>query len=184
MPAQDALRMRDQIVAGGDAVKVLTTYLDGAKIGMDALKQRTEGAMGAINNLKVAQEDFNKALGGESGGIGLAVLEGRIRVLQDATRVLTGNFRELWEAGNASHAGNVAEMDAYNQAIANGKTETEARTIAAQAGAAAEQSYMDWVRNSADAQNQYSGAAMQAANTTLMAADADDLIAELEGLNL
>lgn len=181
IPARDANKMKAEILAGGDAVKVLTAYLNDAKVGMGALEQRTQGAMGKMNELKVAQEQYNIALAGGAGGAGLAILETRIRYLQDATFILTGNFKGMWAAAEAGHEGNVAEMEAYNAAIAAGKTDTEARTAAAAAGAAAEQNYVAWIENSSNAQSQYSGAALQSAAATYQSADAEDRRAAATG---
>ncbi|MBK9944216.1 MAG: hypothetical protein IPP13_21660 [Kouleothrix sp.] len=81
IPAADAHRMKNEIAAGGDAVQVLTRYLNDAQIGMGALEQRTKGAVGEMNRLKVAQEELKLAEGqvaASSGG--MAFLKARIEL--------------------------------------------------------------------------------------------------------
>lgn len=98
VPAKDALRMRNEIVAGGDAVQVLTAWLDQAQVGMGALEQRTQGAMGKINELKVANEDLALAQAKFAQGPGLAILGEQIAVVSGTTRVLTGDTQAMGQS--------------------------------------------------------------------------------------
>jgi hypothetical protein len=87
--------MKDEIKGGADVIQVVSKYLDTAGVGMDALKIRTEGAVGKMNELKVETEKFQLALGGQAGGPGLALLEARIALTQNATRLLSGDTKTL-----------------------------------------------------------------------------------------
>lgn len=106
VPAKDALRMRDEIVAGGDAVLVLTKYLNDAKVGMGALEQRTQGTKGKMNELALAQEDLKQAQAAFSEGPGLKLLEAQTRATVGVTRVLSGDFDSARQSiANAANEG-------------------------------------------------------------------------------
>ena len=92
IPAKDALAMRNEIIAGGDALQVLTSYLDKAQIGMQALELRSQGVHGHLEALKVAQEDLSLAQAEFAQGPGLTILQAQIAVTTGATRVLSGDF--------------------------------------------------------------------------------------------
>ena len=95
IPAKDANKMKAEILAGGDAVKVLTNYLDSAKVGMTALGQRTQGAAGKMRELAQAQEDLKLAQADFAQGPGLLILQGQIRTTSGLTRVLSGDFSAM-----------------------------------------------------------------------------------------
>lgn len=90
-----ANKMKAEIQGGADAVQVLSVFLEKSGIGMDALKTRTEGAAGKMNELKVAEEDLKLAEAKFAEGPGLAFLEQKTRVLTGLTRILTGDFDAL-----------------------------------------------------------------------------------------
>lgn len=87
-----ANKMKDEIAKGGDAVKVLSTYLTSAGIGMEALETRTKGAQGALNSLAVSQEKLKIAQAQFAQGPGLALLQQQIKVTDDATQAFGGSF--------------------------------------------------------------------------------------------
>lgn len=138
VPAKDALAMRNEIVAGGDAVKVLTGYLDRAGVGMQALELRSQGVAGRLNELKIAQEDLTLAQAEFAQGPGLTILEGKIAVIRGATRLLSGDLDAMGQSLNnagVTMAGQIAAYQAYSQALAVGKTQSEANRAAVDAQA-------------------------------------------------
>jgi hypothetical protein len=119
--ADDANRMKDEIDHGADAITVLSKYLDNAGVGMGALKTQTEGATGKMRELAKANEDFQLALSGGSGGLGLDILKARIAVTADATKVLKGDAVGAFEAIRDSGLGMlnpiIGGLNAYNIAV-------------------------------------------------------------------
>lgn len=168
IPAKDALRMRDQIVAGGDAVKVLTAYLDSAKIGMSALEQRTQGTAGKMRELAQAQEDLKLAQADFAQGPGLLFLQGQIRTTTGITRVLTGDFRAMGDSVVQS------SNDASNAIFAWLNAMTGFVPAQQQATAATEQHAVA-AYFSADAEDRRSAATQ---NATTAATDAGTALAE------
>lgn len=138
IPARDANKMKAEILAGGDAVKVLTAYLDRAQIGMQALEQRTQGAAGGMKELAVAQEDLALAQAKWAQGPGLIILQGQIRATSGLTRVLTGDFDAMTSSfAQTSNAGAQAIVDWLN-AMAGVAPAQQAATAATQQHAAAQ----------------------------------------------
>jgi hypothetical protein len=160
VPARDANRMKAEILAGGDAVKVLTAYLDGAKVGMAALEQRTQGAAGKMQELALAQEDLKLAQAEFAQGPGLKLLEAQIRVTSGATRVLSGDFATAGQSiANAAAEGSFGFR--LFDTIMGGNLTKLAQYQAAQTTAAA-------------ATQQSSTATAQHAITIQQSADAED----------
>jgi hypothetical protein len=87
-----ANKMKEEIKGGADAVQVLSRYLDGAGVSMDTLKNRAEGATGAINDLKRAQEDLRKAQGEAATGPGIGVAQTGAAGLRAGASVLQGEY--------------------------------------------------------------------------------------------
>lgn len=138
IPARDANKMKAEILAGGDAVQVLTAYLDRAQIGMAALEQRTQGAAGGMKELAVAQEDLALAQAKWAQGPGLIILQGQIRATSGLTRVLTGDFDAMTSSfAQTSNAGAQAIVDWLN-AMAGVAPAQQAATAATQQHAAAQ----------------------------------------------
>ena len=138
IPARDANKMKAEILAGGDAVQVLTAYLDRAQIGMAALEQRTQGAAGGMKELAVAQEDLALAQAKWAQGPGLIILQGQIRATSGLTRVLTGDFDAMTSSfAQTSNAGAQAIVDWLN-AMAGVEPAQQAATAATQQHAAAQ----------------------------------------------
>lgn len=124
-----AYEMRDAIAAGGDAVQILSEYLDGAGVGMDTLATRTEGATGRLNELKQAQEELALAQAEWAQGPGLEILEVQIDSLRGATRLLSGDFETAVE----SLAANLAYYQTFAAVLAQTGDVTQAVTAATRA---------------------------------------------------
>jgi hypothetical protein len=90
-----ANKMKEEIKGGADAVTVLSKYLTDSGIGMEALENRTSGAAGKMRLLAQESEKFSLALGGQAGGPGEFILDQRIALLANATRVLSGDTKTL-----------------------------------------------------------------------------------------
>lgn len=102
--AKDALTMKNAIAAGGDPVQVLAQYLKDSGASMTLLDQRTQGATGKMNELAVETEKFTLALGGASGGPGLALLNARLDLTRGSTRLLSGDFTTFGKSITSSVA--------------------------------------------------------------------------------
>lgn len=166
--AADANRMKAEIVAGGDAVAVLSGFLDQTGIGMDTLAARTEGAKGKMIELAQAQEQLQLAQAEFAQGPGLALLQAQIQVTSGATRLLSGDFTAMGASlANATvqFGASSAGANAYFNALLSGQG-----TLAAQAAgnAAAAQATQLLTQAQADG----GGGAFQWAGAELMAADA------------
>lgn len=126
-----ANKMKEEIKAGGDAVQVLSKYLDSAGVSMDALRARTEGAAGAQANLAQAQERFSLALGNLAASGGAVA---GINALAQATNIYAQllNGEGIQGVTRFAVEQEIArgKADAYAQAIKSGKTEAEAAAIA------------------------------------------------------
>jgi hypothetical protein len=160
VPAKDALKMRDAILAGGDAVQVLLAWLDKNQVGVAALDQRLQGARGRINELEVAQEDLTKAQAAWAEGPGLTILEGKIRLISGATRLLNGDFDAMGQSAKNTGvelASQSAGFLAYVTALASGKSAAEATAAANDAVAAS-------VNNLTQAQTNGGGGSWEMAN--------------------
>jgi hypothetical protein len=133
-----ANKMKDEINGGADAVKVLSKYLDSTGTSMDTLAVRTRGAIGAMADLKVAQEQMALAQAQWAQGPGLVVLQTETEAVRGLTRVLGGGgglgeaFRQLV----ADTQGAWAAQGAYAQALQQGKSAADARAASEQAYAA------------------------------------------------
>jgi len=90
--------MKKEIEGGGDAVLVLSKYLDSAGIGMDALKVGASGASGAMRNLAVAQEQLKIAQSEFAQGPGLILLSAQANLTRDAVKLLKGDVGGLNDA--------------------------------------------------------------------------------------
>lgn len=97
-----AYEMRDAIRAGADPVQVMARYLDQAGVGMGVLDNRTRGAMGALNELKVAQEEMALAQAEWAQGPGLLILQTQISATRGATRLLSGDFATIGQVVGAN----------------------------------------------------------------------------------
>jgi hypothetical protein len=139
VPANDANRMKKEIEDGGDAVQVLSKYLTDSGIGMDALKAKTEGAMGALKDYTKAQEDLKIAQGEFAKGPGIAILDTASRTLSGTTRILTGDWIDarksvqdaiLTGVDGMTKWNPVAEAFAHIIGNATGATQAQAAAIA------------------------------------------------------
>src|SRR6185295_13288873 len=124
--AADALRMKNEIAKGGDAVQVLSAFLTSAGNGMEVLDQRTQGIVGKLNDATVQAEKFQLALAGKAGGPGAVLLDFKTNLFKEFTAILSGDFSEI-EARNRKNE--LAQL-AYNDAIAQGKNDAEAYAVA------------------------------------------------------
>lgn len=91
VPLEDAHQLSVEIKAGGDAVQLVSQYLTDSGLGMDALRSKTEGAMGALKDYTRQAEAFKIAQGNFAAGPGTGLLGGASAALADATRVLGGD---------------------------------------------------------------------------------------------
>jgi hypothetical protein len=125
-----ANKMKEEIAGGADAVQVLSKYLTDAGIGAESLEARTKGAAGALNDAKKAAEDVAIAQGklAESAG-GILVVKEIAQVYRGLANVLNGDVVGGLKATAASAVANQAAQQAYNQAIAAGKNESQAAAI-------------------------------------------------------
>jgi hypothetical protein len=114
-----ANQMKAEIAGGADAVAVMNKFLLDTGIGMDALKAKTVGAAGAIKEAAIQQERISKALAGESGGAGLAIIQAKTTLYQGLANALSGNANALYAAARA-------QDQAYNAALRRGASEAEA----------------------------------------------------------
>lgn len=149
-----ANQMKQEIQGGADAVQVMSKFLGDTGIGMDVLAAKTEGASGKMKDLAIAQENLKLAQADFAQGPGMVVLEGQIRVVTGATRLLSGDFDAMGQSihnaivgssddiatlnadmdalqGTQSQAGVTAAtaaeaQNAYTRAILEGGTEAEA----------------------------------------------------------
>jgi hypothetical protein len=124
--------MKKEIQSGGDAVTAIAKYLDNAGVSMDTLAVRAEGAQGKLNDLKIETENLKKALAGESGGLGGALVSFETILTRGLTRLLGG------EGGISGGIGlRIAQVTAMAQAqvaytqVLN-QTGSEERAVAAQ----------------------------------------------------
>lgn len=119
--SDDANRMKHEIEGGADAVQVLSQYLTNAGVGMDALENRTKGATGKMHELEQASEGLKLALGDDATGPGLAILNARIAVTRDATRLLRGDMTgandAIRDSGIAAFNPLVDLLNRYNSAV-------------------------------------------------------------------
>jgi hypothetical protein len=116
-----ANQMKAEIQGGADAVAVMSKFLGETGIGMDVLAAKTEGASGKLKDLAIAQEQLKFAQAEFAQGPGMAILEGQIKVTQDATKALGGDFQALNAIINDSGLGTLnpilGALGAYNDAV-------------------------------------------------------------------
>ncbi len=96
--AKDARRMKEEIAGGADAVQVLSRFLTDAGSGMEVLEARTKGAVGAMNDLKVAEEQAAFAQAKWAEGPGMQFLLLRTEAVTAATRILNKDFVAMQES--------------------------------------------------------------------------------------
>jgi hypothetical protein len=102
LSAASANKLKAEIVGGGDAIQVVSRYLDSVNIGMDALDAKTTGATGKMKDLAIASEQFNLALGKiASSPVGL-------KILGIATDAATGAARIAGTVGGEAEDTNAA----------------------------------------------------------------------------
>lgn len=162
-----AYQMRDAIAAGADVTQVMSDYLDSVNVGMDTLKQRTEGAIGAMNDLKRAQEELALAQAEWAQGPGLDILQTQILATRGLTRLLSGDFDEAGQSAEAT----LAALGAYLGTLATtGDT--------AQAAAAAQRALAEGLGQTAGATGRAGAAWGDAADD---AKGLDDALGRLGG---
>jgi hypothetical protein len=114
--------MKQEIQQGGDAVLILSKYLDSAGVGMDALAAGASGAAGGMRELAQEQERLKIAQAEFAQKPGLAILREQTTLTSAVTRVLSGDFGAM----TASLSATIAQQDAYSNALIAGKTQAEA----------------------------------------------------------
>jgi hypothetical protein len=120
-----ANEMKAEIAAGSDVFAVFGKYLDDSGVSLDLLKQRTEGAQGALNKYKAAQDELNLALGTFVAGPGTGFLNFLTSVTQGTTlltqKLATGqNSFATFQGQLLSTAGGFAEYQAASNGAAQG----------------------------------------------------------------
>jgi hypothetical protein len=145
VPIAKATEMKNEIAKGADAVQVLGKYLDDAGIGAEALAVRTKGAAGALNDAKIAAEDLAIAQGNLAASKGgIAVVQEQAIIYRGLANVLNGELVPGLKAQAATLSATLAGQQAYNQAIAAGRNETQATAIQQQVyDQTLRQSYID-----------------------------------------
>lgn len=130
VPAAEALKMKNEIAGGADAVQVLNGYLDRAGVGMEVLENRAKGAAGAINEQKIAAEELALAQGkiASSKG-GILLVQEQSRLYRGLANLLNGDVLAGLKATATEFVANQTALQAYNAAIAAGKSEVEAAAI-------------------------------------------------------
>lgn len=91
----DANRMKQEIQGGADAIQVLSKYLESVGVGTEALELRAKGLKGEMRDAAIAAEQLQKAQAEFAAGPGLVLLESRINITRDATKLLQGDFQGL-----------------------------------------------------------------------------------------
>lgn len=128
--ADDARRMKEEIAKGGDAVQVLTRFLDGAGNGMDVLERRTKGVVGELNNAAIASEQLQFAQANLANSAGaVALIQARTQFTTGLARVLNFDTAGFQEA-NAAIAAQEAAIRARDAALAAGLSPEQARQAA------------------------------------------------------
>lgn len=140
LPRAEVNKLKAEIEAGGDAILVIDRYLNKLGLTEATLAAQTQGATGALRDQARAQEALKLAQGElATSQAGIAFVDLQTRAYVGLTRVLggAGGLGEAFRQLDAQAAGNRAGQEAYNQAIAAGKTETEAMALAQRAAAQA-----------------------------------------------
>ena len=177
VPAREALQMKNEIAAGGDAVVVLNAYLERAGVGMGVLENRAKGAAGALNEQRIAQENLTLAqakIASSAGGI--FFVQGLTRQYQGLANLLNGDALAGLQASGRELQVSAAATVAYAIAIAQGKSEVDA-LAAAQAAATTQTNSFTAGQGSA------SGGTFELTNAVKVSADAlsKDAIAKIDG---
>lgn len=159
VPAAEALRMKNEIAAGGDAVQVLNGYLDRAGVSMEVLENRSKGAAGAMNEQRIAQEQLTIAQGkiAQSAG-GIFFVEALTRQYQGLANLLNGEALAGLQASGREFYVSAAGANVYFAALLAGKTAAEAQTLANQAATNATNSFADAQRNGGGGTFEFAGA--------------------------
>lgn len=98
-----ATAMKNEIQKGGDAVQVVSKFLDSAGIGMDTLAAKSRGAAGAIKDVAIAQENVRLAQARLVEGPGIAFTQVYADGLNNVADVMEGRFIPvLTAAGNTA----------------------------------------------------------------------------------
>ncbi len=87
--------MKQQIEAGADAVAVVNDYLNKTGVTLAVLDERTQGVAGKTRELAVEAEKYQRALGGDFGGIGLLLLNAKIDATRKSTQALSGDTQTM-----------------------------------------------------------------------------------------
>jgi hypothetical protein len=146
--AKEALRMKDEIAAGGDAVAVLNGYLDRAGVSMAVLENRAKGAAGALNEQKIAQEGFAIAqakVASSAGGI--LFVQALTRQYQGLANILNGDaLAGLQATGNELRV-SAAGANVYTAALLAGASAADAQALADRAATQAANGFAQAQRN-------------------------------------
>ncbi len=148
VPAAEALRMKNEIAAGGDAVQVLNSFLDRAGVSMAVLENRAKGAAGALNEQKIAQEQLTLAqakIASSAGGI--FFVQALTRQYQGLANLLNGDALAGLQSTGREFAISAQGAAAYATALAQGKSAVDAQAAADAAATAAANSFADAQRN-------------------------------------
>ncbi len=117
IPIAKATEMKNEIIKGGDAVKILGDYLDKAGIGAEALETRTKGAAGAMNDLAIAQERLKLAQAELATGPGVNFIEAFSAAIGDLTKSLGGGGGSIFKNNTALIEANAGALVAFQATL-------------------------------------------------------------------
>ena len=137
-----ANKMKAEILAGGDAVKILDQYLQGVGVTSDALAAKLSGPVGKMKDLAIEQEQLKLAQGEFAMGPGMKFLELQINATRGATRLMSGDLNSMsaslqQNAQYLNFQGGVLGF-ATNAGIQYAQSQQQAATNAQQAAQAAQ----------------------------------------------
>jgi hypothetical protein len=93
-----ANKMKAEILAGGDAVKILDQYLQSVGVTSEALGAKLNGPVGKMKDLAIAQEQLKLAQADWAMGPGLVALAVQIDATRGATRLLGGDWATMGQS--------------------------------------------------------------------------------------
>jgi hypothetical protein len=107
-----ANKMKAEILAGGDAVKILDQYLAGVGVTSEALSAKLDGPIGKMKDLAIQQEQLKLAQAEWAMGPGMKILDTEIRSLTGLTRILSGDWATMGQS--ASDGFETITLASYN----------------------------------------------------------------------
>jgi hypothetical protein len=125
--------MKQEILAGGDAVVILDKYLTSVNVTTEALTASFDGPIGKMKDLAIAQEELALAQGEFATGPGLALLEAQLNLTRGTTRLFMADWQAMAD-GIAQNQGVIAGQDPLLAALGLGLGNIAASSAPAGAG--------------------------------------------------